>query len=194
MTNSIGDMPKNLKIAAQASDMLGADGEWVSQSGWGVYSDWNQDRRHTLGAIYPQVCALMPAGRTDYDFAAHPVEAVVVNLGTNDMGALNTTPEAERPARREAIAAAVEAFLVQLAAARPGAPILWICGMCGSGLDALLERAVTDAAKRHGIPAAFRPVPPCPEDDQGSRQHPGWVSHRAAACIVADHLGPLLRR
>ena len=180
-----------MTYAAQACALLRADGEWVSQSGWGVLSDWTGDRRHTLPAVYSDVCALSPAGRIPYDFAAHPVSAVVVNLGTNDMSALRAQAEADRPGWEADLTAAVKGFCAKITAARPGVPLLWICGMCGTELNALLSCAVSEAAAELSSPVAFRGLMPCPPEQIGSRQHPGWLSHRDAACAVAEGLKAL---
>ena len=183
-----------LTYAARTCALLDADGEWVSQSGWGIVTDWTNDRSHTLPSIYGRVCALHAAGRIPYDFAAHPVDAVVVNLGTNDTSALNSLPEAERSAREEEIAAGVRSFIAQIRAARPEAPILWVYGMCGGGLDSLLGRVVQDAAAVMGDDRiTFCPLPACGPDEQGSLGHPGYLSHRRCAAVIAERLQAMLK-
>ncbi len=186
-------MHGGLTWAARVCAMLNADGEWVSQSGWGILTDWNQDRRHTLPAIYDGVCAVQPDGRVPYDFATHPVDAVVVHLGTNDMSALNALPAEDQPTREAEIAAAVRAFCETLRDLRPGTPVLWTCGMCGDRLNALLARTV-DLAAEALAPArfAFLPLPACPSDQLGSRGHPGPISHLDCAALIAGQLTSML--
>lgn len=175
--------------AAQLCAMLGAEGEWVSQSGWGIVTDWANDPAHILPRIYDQVCALQEAGREPYDFSAHPVDAVVINLGTNDGNAMNLLDDTARRRREEETAAAAAAFLKRIRAVRPGIPILWACGMCGDSMNALLERAVSGAAKDMGDPLiAFCPLPACAEEEKGSLGHPGLPSHRRCAAVIADRL------
>ncbi len=175
--------------AAQVCAMLDAEGEWISQSGWGIVTDWIQERSHTLPAIYDQVCALHEAGREAYDFASHPVDAVVINLGTNDLNALNSLAPEKRPQREQEIVTTVHSFLEHVRKVRPGVPILWVCGMCGDGLNALLERAVTEAARAMADDSvAFIALPACGPEEQGSLGHPGWLSHRRCAELIAAWL------
>ena len=182
-----------MTCAAQACVLLDAEGEWISQSGWGIVTDWTQDRRHTLPRIYGDICGVLAAGSAPYDFAAHPADAVVINLGTNDANALSQLPPAERPARETEIADGVSAFLRQIRAARPNAPILWVCGMCGDSLNDLLRRAVAEASADMADPLiAFEPLPACAQDELGSLGHPGWRSHQRCAAIVARRLKELI--
>ena len=175
--------------AAQLCAALDAEGEWISQSGWGIVTDWTNDPSHTLPRIYGQICGLQAAGRKPHDFPAHPVDAVIVNLGTNDGSALNALPERERAGRRRGIASAVADFLAKIRSLRPDVPILWVCGMCGDGMNALLEQAVGEAAEamKDGL-IAFCPLPACAEDEKGSLGHPGYLSHRRCAAIIAERL------
>ena len=174
---------------AQVCAMLDAEGEWVSQSGWGVVTDWTGERSHTLPAIYDQVCALHEAGREAYGFTAHPVDAVVINLGTNDMSALNALPPEEQPSHEEEIVTTVCGFLRHIRAVRPGVPILWVCGMCGNDLNALLQRAVTEAAWAMADDSiAFLSLPACAPEELGSLGHPGWLSHKRCAELIAAWL------
>ena len=180
--------------ASKVCSLLGADGEWVSQSGWGIVTDWNQDRRHVIPAIYDQVCGVVAAGRTGYDFSTHPVEAVVVNLGTNDMSALNALPASDQDGRRTEIVTGVRSFLRQIRAVRPGIPILWVCGMCGDGLNAMLSDAVKAvSAETSDWQIRFYPLPACEADETGSLNHPGEPSHRRCASLIAGQLRELLK-
>ena len=64
--------------------------------GWGVYSSWDWLLSGAVPKIYESVCA--PEGEEEpFDFSADPLDAVVINLGTNDMSALRALPEKERP-------------------------------------------------------------------------------------------------
>ena len=175
--------------AAQVCAMLDSEGEWISQSGWGIVTDWMNDRRHTLRGIYSDICALIAAGHKPYDFAAHPVDAVVINLGTNDGNAIGLLKPEERVWREQEIVAAVRAFLEQIRAVRPGVPILWTCGMCGDAMNNLLEHAVNAAAQALSDDLiAFCALPACKADELGSLGHPGYLSHRRCAELIAQKL------
>ena len=184
-----------MTYAAQVCAMLHADGEWISQSGWGIVTDWTGDPHHTLPGIYDKVCALQRAGNADYDFAAHPVDAVVVNLGTNDGNALNSLAQDRKPEREREIVTTAKSFLSHLRAVRARTPILWVCGMCGSGMNALLERAVTGAAREmEDSLMAFLPLPACTEAEKGSLGHPGEASHRLCAGLISAALKDLIEK
>jgi len=179
----------SLTYAQTAVRLLDARGEWVSLSGWGVYTDWEGNTAHTLGSVYDSVCPLIKRGRMSYDFAEHPVDAVVINLGTNDAGALSKLREEDRPARLADIHKAAVALLWQIRKQRPAAPILWIYGMCGDVLGATLADAVREAAQElSGPPIEYLPLPACPEEELGSRQHPGPVNHFHTAQLAAEAL------
>ncbi len=179
--------------AAQACALLDAEGEWISQSGWGIVTDWLNDRRHTLPGIYSEICALNAGGRIPYDFSAHPADAVVINLGTNDANAMGSLNPDERKLREEEVYKAVGAFLKRIRDVRPGIPILWTCGMCGGEMNGLLERAVSTAAQEFADDLiTFCALPACSADELGSLGHPGYLSHRRCAALIAQKLKPLL--
>ncbi len=181
--------------ATQVCALMNAEGEWISQSGWGIATDWAGDSHHTLPRIYDRICALQQAGDQAYDFAAHPVDAVVVNLGTNDCNALNSTPRDRQPDRENEIVTTARAFLAQLRQLRPDTPILWVCGMCGGGLNALLERAVAEEARAlQDGSMVFLPLPACTETEKGSLGHPGEASHRKCAERIALALKDLIEK
>ena len=75
-----------------------------------------------------------------YDFAAWPADAVIINLGTNDEGAMNNPPwtdpvtgenHAQRPTPEHLAALEQKAVdvLKTVRAHNPGAQIVWACGM-----------------------------------------------------------------
>lgn len=85
--------------AKQCADLLNADFRLISQSGWGVRSSWDNDPTHTLPSVYGRVCgpAAGPKNQTMgaqelHDFQSWQPDAVIVNLGTNDDGAMNNPP------------------------------------------------------------------------------------------------------
>jgi lysophospholipase L1-like esterase len=62
---------------------LHAEASVVARSGWGAYRSGDGDTSHVLGAIYGNT--LGTEGGHPWDFR-RPADAIVVNLGTNDMG------------------------------------------------------------------------------------------------------------
>ena len=73
---------------------LGADYETVCYSGYGVVSGWSGDGERNGGMLLPPLYELVVEGhKQTWDFASHPRDVVVVNLGTNDMSWCGTDGE-----------------------------------------------------------------------------------------------------
>lgn len=201
--------------AKLTADALGAEYRIVSQSGWGVLSGWDNDRTHTLPRIYPFVCG--PAEGTasaalgsqqPYDFASWRVDAVIINLGTNDDGAFNnpewTGPNGERfkqhllpdgsysPEDAAGLREAVVSFLYEVRRANPAAKLVWAYGMLGHRLVPELERALTDYRAESGDEVTFCLLPDTPPEKLGARSHPGLASHQIAAQVLTQQLEKLL--
>ena len=123
--------------AMEVCRSMNARGRWLSQSGWGVYWGWDGNRENRIPRIYDAVCAVERGGDTPYAFAANPVDAVVINLGTNDATALARLAGAEREQAASAIQAAAADFLRQVRRRNPGAYILWAYGMGGDDIAPL---------------------------------------------------------
>ena len=167
---------------------LDARGEWVSQSGWGIYTGWDNDPSSVLSRIYESAAAHSPYAGVRHDFDGHPVQAVVINLGTNDSNALKSLPEENRPERMEQIKEAAVSLLKQVHRCRPGTPVLFAYGMCGHDLTECLRSAVQQDAETAGSMTDFMELPDCSEDELGSRWHPGAAFQRRCGRLIADKL------
>ncbi len=167
---------------------LDARGEWVSQSGWGIYTGWDNNPSSVLSAIYESAAAHSPYAGIRHDFSSHPVKAVVVNLGTNDSNALKALSEKDRPERLERIRDAAVSFLGQIHCCRPCTPVLFVYGMCGHDLTGCLRSAVQKDAETAASKTAFMELPACPEEDLGSRGHPGASFQRRCGLLIAEKL------
>ena len=189
------------------AEKLHAQYQVVSQSGWGVVCGWNNDVRTTLPAVYDQICG--PAalespdgtahgGEKPYDFSFRP-DLVVINLGSNDNGALSnppfTDPEtgvvhkfttADLPRFEDACFA----FLTHVGQKNPGAKLIWAYGIVGDALADPIQGAVA-RAKAKGLNATYLPLPDMHtlRNGIGSREHPGpGAAKRMAELIVnAQH-------
>ena len=166
------------------AEALDAEVTHISQGGWGVYWGWDASRHSCIPDLYDMVCAHEAAGRVPCDFAANPVDVVVINLGTNDASGVDTLPEAERPAMRRTIAEAAERFVRHVRQVRPGALILWAYGMCDHRLTAEL-RGTIERLKAEDPNLDYVDLPTAAPDEMGSRMHPGIPSHRRAAELIA---------
>lgn len=189
----------------RTADRLGAECRIVSQSGWGLRSDWRNDPRHALPDIYPLVCgAASGMGAMERNgFAAWRPDAVVVNLGANDAGAMENPPwrgldgRSFRQRRNSEGLALVESaavnFLKLLRQCNPGARLVWAYGMLETPLGPCLEGAVERFRRETGDDGAwYLPLPAVTEETMGSRLHPGPFCHEAAAEAIADFLRAIL--
>lgn len=192
----------------RTADLLGADCRTVSQSGWGVRSDWRNDPRHALPDWYSRVCG-PSAGRTcaalgaqeENDFAAWRPGAVIVNLGTNDAGAMENPPcpgpdgapfrQRNDPEGLGLLEDAALAFLQKLRRCNPEAKLVWAYGMLGQTLRAPLERAV-DRFRAEDPNAWYLRLPEVRPETMGSRLHPGPGCHQEAAEALAAFLKTIL--
>ena len=169
------------------SSALGADIQTVSMGGWGVYSDWQNNKDRNIPAIYERTCAFTQAGNTPYDFSFDP-DIVIVNLGTNDHTAMQLLSEAERYQRMTEIEAETVAFMGMIRKHNPNAFILWTYGMTGQTLSGVFRYAVIQA-KREGIDrSGYLRLSKCEPEKQGSRNHPGFDNHRKACDRILGYL------
>lgn len=167
---------------------LDARGEWVSQSGWGIYTSWDQQKECVLSRIYESAAAHSRWSSERHDFEAHPVKAVVINLGTNDSNALNGLKEEEKPGHLTHIHEAACAFLRQIHQCRPGTPVLFTYGMCEHQLTDCLRSAVEEDAKTASSLTMFMELPVCPDEELGSRGHPGAEFQRKCGQMIAEKI------
>ena len=197
--------------AVATADACHADFRILSQSGWGVRSSWDNDPNQAIPKVYTKVCGPLDnaEGRAlgameENDFAAWQPDAVIVNLGTNDGGAVNqpvwTDPAtgegfrqtADEPGREAFIQAAVS-FLKLLREKNPGAYLLWAYGMAGRDMAGPIREAVARYQIKTGDQrASFLLLPDTDDDTVGSRQHPGQKAHSRAAALLADTLKTIL--
>ena len=186
-----------------AADALHADVQVVSQSGWGVVSSWDNVPANNLPDVYDFVCRPMAMdGRPNsgaekpYDFSFHP-DWVIVNLGANDLGAMNheawTNPvtgesfrQSDDDASRQRFDDSYVAFLHKLHVRNPQAHILCLFGVIGDETFEKRVQRVVERAAAEGIPVQMISL----EDMSklrggiGSREHPGEASHRRMAQAV----------
>lgn len=193
----------------RTADLLGAECRTISQSGWGLRSDWRNDPRHALPDWYSRVCgpasgkicaALGAQEETAFD--AWKPDAVIVNLGTNDAGAMENPPstgpdgvpfqQRNHPEGLALLEDAAFAFLRRLRRHNPEAKLVWAYGMLGEApLQVPLVRAVERFREEDGS-AWYLPLPQVRPDTMGSRLHPGPACHREAAETLADFLRTIL--
>lgn len=194
----------------RTADLSGGECRIVSQSGWGLRSDWRNNPRHALPDWYERVCGPAPGAAVEAlgaqmpcDFGAWRADAVIVNLGTNDAGAMDNPPwhgengevfQQRRDAEGLALLGQSAAdFLKALRHHNPAAKLIWAYGMVEDTLAPCLEGAVERFREETGDELAwFLPLPAVTEKTMGSRLHPGPGCHAAAAETIAAFLRKIL--
>ena len=204
---------------------LGADYESFSQSGYGYMWCWYGNSDENMPRFYDQICGLLPKGKAadlgahePYNFSDFVPDFVVVNLGTNDIGAYskenqevaktmsfdNTHVLDENgaiPAKdAELLRKGAIDFITHIREKRPGAKILWVYGMLLQNSEVLdkqmpeiLSGAVDDYVKATGDENVwYLQLPPTLEGEFGSRFHPGILSHKKAAKVLAEKISSLV--
>ncbi len=166
------------------AEAMNADKRVIALGGWGAYLSFDGNPEHAIGKIYDRLCAILPQGDAPYDFEGQrPADAVVINLGTNDVSGI----ERQAPERREAELTAFEEsavrLLEQVRARNPASHILWAYGLCGDGLAAPIRRAVSRRNAAGDANVRFLALEDC-AGDNGSRCHPGRRAHAITAGLI----------
>lgn len=192
--------------AKRAADALNAEFRAISQSGWGVLSGWDNDPRRAIPNCYESVCgpALGEADRAlgsqeRYDFSTWQPDAVIVNLGANDAGAMSSPPwktpdgklfqQNAGPDGLRRFEDAALAFLQTIRRRNPASAIFWAHGMLDEFLRTQLESAIARFQSESGDQRVwYLPLPAVKPDGLGSRMHPGPACHRDAAAATARFL------
>ena len=203
---------------------LGADYESFSQSGYGYMWGWYGNHDENMPKYYDQICGLLAKGKAAetgaheaYDFKSFEPDFVVVNLGTNDVGAYSENGQESAKAMRfvnthvldengaipskdaELLRKGATDFLKHIREKRPNAKILWVYGMLLQNSEALdkqmpeiLQGAVEDYVKASGDKnVCYVQLPPTLEGEFGSRSHPGLSAHKKAAEVLVEKITAL---
>ena len=198
------------KLTAEAMD---ADLYMFSQGGWGVLCGWDNNPHNNIPSRYEAVCGLAGGAFNQtlgadkpYDFTSRQIDAVIINLGTNDASAFNQ-PEWSDPVTKECFKqhkdadgnfvkenlerfeAAIIRFLKMVRSHNPKAHIVWCYGMLGYDLSL----AINDAINRYRAESTdtnvmFLQLPNSTGEMLGAHAHPGEKSHERAARILTEYL------
>lgn len=199
------------------AEALNAEYRVISQSGWGVLTSWDNNPKGNIPDYYEQICGLLTGENNKalgaggkHDFGSWQPDVVVVNLGSNDGGAFQT-PEWNDPVtgkahkqrlhedgtyHEEDLAAferAVEQFLSKLRRNNLEAQLVWAYGMLGFPMMPAIYRAVDAYTKRTGDhKVTIIQLPDTTEETIGARSHPGELSHRRTADVLAEYVQGIL--
>ena len=192
---------------------LDAESRIISQGGWGIFTGWDNDRRHVIKDFYEKQCGLAFGEENRkygsdraYDFASWDPDAVIINLGTNDAVAFNeasfTDPETGETYKmrknqdgsivsedEESIIKAAIDLIKMVRKDNPSSHIVWMYGMMGYDLSLVISDAINRyKAETHDNNIQYLMLPAINKDTVGAREHPGLKAHEIAARILTDYL------
>ncbi len=199
------------------AQILNADYRIISQSGWGVLTGWDNNPHCNIPEYYNKVCGLITGKKNESlgafeenNFDLWQPDVVVVNLGTNDVGAFNS-PEWKDEVTGvsykqklnedgtfdqndlEAFEESVCNFLGKIRRYNKKANIIWVYGMLGIPMLPSIYRAVDTYVKNTSDKKVFVfQLPNTTEDTIGARSHPGILSHEKAAKELAGYIKEIL--
>ena len=204
--------------AKLVADALDADTYMISQGGWGVLSSWDANPVCNIPSRYEKVCGLCCGSMNEklgafapYDFTKRNIDALIVNLCTNDASAF-IQPKFTDPVTGESfeqrlnpdgtyneedlnrLKQAILAFLQMLRKHNPKAHIVWCYGMLGYNLSLAINDAINQyitATGDHNV--IFLQLPNTTEETVGSHAHPGAKSHARAARVLLEYLQDYFR-
>ncbi|MCR5778106.1 MAG: SGNH/GDSL hydrolase family protein [Lachnospiraceae bacterium] len=167
----------------------------LSQSGWGVYSSWNGDTSCVLPDYYEKICGqagsdkeLKMGAHNDWNFEGMPVNAVIVNLGTNDVNTRKLEIWSEDKYNELFMDKAV-AFLSNIRKHNPDSLIVWAYGMLGKEIESEIKEVIRRHKEKYGDDNVFYlPLDVCTEDLLGVRAHPNPKAHQLAAQKIVEFL------
>ena len=187
-TFSMATEDSRFTYAAIAADEIGYEASLVSYSGIAIAISPFVSNGYSMMDVYDTV-----DGAKKYDLAAHPSDAFVINLGTNDNTKYNTLLSAEE--KESAKALFVEHYIAlirAMLATNPKAPVV----ICYNMMTSLNKDLV------YGIDAVWRDINgdypgqitalAFDGDNLGADGHPGKVAHEENGQRLAEHLKTIL--
>lgn len=138
-------------FAGLVSAWMNADAMLTAFSGHGIVSGYTGDpeKRNIQELVPPYYEAvgrngfILPSGRTvteiPWDFSQWQPDRIVINLGTNDLSWIKN-----REPRKEMYRKQYKDFLHQVRRNNPGAMLLCVLGVMGTGLNEYMVRAVNE--------------------------------------------------
>ena len=145
--------------AGLITDWMGSMSMLTCFSGHGIVSGYTDDpeKRNVSELVPPYYEKVgrngfeLPSGRTvteiSWDFSAWQPEKILVNLGTNDLSWC-----ADREARKDLFRRQYKEFLAMVRRNNPGAMILCVLGIMGTGLNETMVQAVNEYRAESGDP------------------------------------------
>ncbi|MCR5304905.1 MAG: hypothetical protein K6E36_00170 [Oscillospiraceae bacterium] len=168
------------------AQFLDADYSAVSYSGYGIVSGYTSSGAANTSSLLPPVyenIAHQAIYAVPWDFASHPNDVVVVNLGTND----DSYAKHDLETRGKEYQAGYEAFLKTVRKCNPDAVIICTLGIMGcEELYPYLEAAVKAVGDAKTV--CYQSPTQKQSDGYGADWHPSPVTHQINAYILADKI------
>lgn len=175
-----------LSYAYLTAELLNADYSAVSYSGHGIISGYSNDGSINTDSLVPPVyeqIAKLDDYTAKWDFEANPVDAIVINLGTND----DSYATKDLETRGAEYQKGYEAFLKQVRAKNPKAKIICTLGIMGcEELYPYIEASV-EAVGDKSISCYQSPTQKA-ANGYGADWHPSPVTHQLNAYLLADKI------
>ena len=185
--------------AYRTAEILGADYSLVCMSGYGIVSGYTDTgEKHpdqimpplygTLGRSYGHFDGVYSPESLLWDFSEFRPDAVVINLGTNDISYCKDDPE-----RRTEFKEQYEVFLKDVRAKNPDAVIVCTLGIMGMDLNESVHQAVIDYKNETGDENVYVMFFPMQDEADGLvvDWHPSSTTHEKAARKLANFLTSL---
>ena len=179
-----------------AAQQLGADYFTCCYSGYGIVSGYTSDGTKNAESLIPdcyEKSSKFADYGTEWDFESRPVDAVVINLGTNDSTYISDDPEN----RGAEFVEDYKAFLAMVREKHPDVPIICTVGTMGcEDVYTLLEQVVSEyreATGEENVTCYFSQTHSM-ADGMGSDWHPSEKTQRNSACVIADKICQALGR
>ncbi len=161
--------------AYKTAKALKADYSLISQSGIGVYVGYV--REYNMCEIYPYVCKRY--GEETYNFERKP-DIVVINLGTNDVGANDDIDHKPLSEIQEGFIK----FLKTIKKHNPTSKIVWCYGMMRNEYNDIIKKAVAALGGKEENLYTFH----LPRNNEGFRWHPSVKGQTNAAKALSKYL------
>ncbi|MBQ8926878.1 MAG: hypothetical protein IJ055_01210 [Oscillospiraceae bacterium] len=170
---------------------LDADYTTCCYSGHGIYSGYTSDGKRNADALIPD-CYDLVSKYKDYgqqqDFEGdRPCDAIVINLGTNDINFVAADPEVNGALFVEAY----KSFLTHLRALHPGAAIVCTVGtMGGDDVYTLITQACDEYTSETGdanVTCYFSRTH-TQDDGFGADYHPSALTQERSSYVLADKI------
>lgn len=182
----------------KTAKILNAGYQVISESGWGLYASWDANLNNVLPDYYEKTCgtskdsvSIAMGAHEEWSFSGPEMDAVIVNLGTNDSGALKTG-KFEREAFIEAFKDKGREFLKTIRKHNNSCMIVWAYGMLGNDMEPyIIEIIESYKAESGDTRVEYLRLPECTGEELGVRAHPTPGAHEKIARCLAEHLQSL---